>query len=142
MKKLGILSVAFVVLALSLSSVASAAIYGLNDTIDYLGSDGIWEKFIIPNYLDTFDYQHDATDREFSRIQFNDSCRQFGNEGNNNHEFLFTMNWHGPRHGHGHGHGPGSGSPAPVPEPSTMILLGMGLVGTAVPGRKNIFKKK
>lgn len=36
----------------------------------------------------------------------------------------------------------GSGSPAPVPEPCTMILLGMGLVGIGVPGRKKIFKNK
>jgi hypothetical protein len=34
-----------------------------------------------------------------------------------------------------------SGSPNAVPEPSNMILLGMGVIGIAIPGRKKVFKK-
>ena len=34
-----------------------------------------------------------------------------------------------------------SGKIAPVPEPATMMLLGIGLVGSAVVGRKKIISK-
>jgi hypothetical protein len=61
MRKLGVLSVAFV-LVLSLAGVASAASYWFSDTIDNWGGDGVWGRVPIPNYPGTYEYQHDITD--------------------------------------------------------------------------------
>jgi hypothetical protein len=55
MKKLGILSIA-ILLIVSLAGIASAASYQFSDTINWRG----WVE--IPNYPETFDYQHDITD--------------------------------------------------------------------------------
>jgi hypothetical protein len=60
-KKLGVLSLAFV-LVLAMSGVGAAASYYFSDTIDSWGSDDVFGRVRIPNYPGTYDYQHDITD--------------------------------------------------------------------------------
>jgi hypothetical protein len=100
---------------------------------------------------------------EYSWIQFNSTGWQFIDEVDNNFEFLtIGIDW---LNEHGildvtltvcnplgtaqawldsstlFGSAQTADIPAPVPESSTMILLGMGLIGIAVPGRKKFIKK-
>lgn len=123
------------------------------DITDYSGT----------TYTQHCSYKIDWDFREFAYIQFDESNWQYVDEVDNSWEFLTVgiewlnddglldvslyvcnslgnaLAWLDSSTLFGVAQ---TGSPSSVPEPSTMIFLGMGVIGIALPGRKKVFKKK
>lgn len=133
-------------------------------TSAYLALDFDWDYSDSLGFKSThYGYTIAWDNTEFSFVQFDDSGWQFVDEVDNSVEFLtLAIDWlnddgfldvsltvlnfmgnatawldRSTLFGIAQ-----TGSPAPVPEPSTIILVGMGIAGIAVPNRKRLFKKK
>jgi len=145
--------------------------HNITDDVNLAAGDLVTEAYLALDFDWDFNdsithcsYMFGWDNREFAFIQLDDSGWQFVDEVDNDYEFLTVgvdwlnddglldvsltvwnpmgtaMAWLDSSTLFGSAE-TGSGSPAPVPEPATMILLGMGLVGVAVPGRKKLLKK-
>jgi hypothetical protein len=152
-KKLGFLLIVSLFIS-SMSSSALAASYGFHDTIGKWGGDGFFGRVAVPNYPGTYSYQHDIRDEldfaagdlvteAYLALDFD-----WLNEKSGIDVTLTAANalgtataWIDSSTLFGWGK-TGSNRPSPVPESSTMILLGMCVMGIAIPGRKKVFKKK